>query len=114
LDPVAIHLIAVFAVGGLCAVAYIWVLRILRRRTGQNEPKLTAIGARLLVAFVVVLGIAVAMRQFFPDTTLGAWLRAEGVMTNVVIASVAVLFAIEAVLKWLGLRTSEEEVQRDV
>ena len=104
----------VFAVAGLLAIAYIWVLRILWRRAGQEQPKLTAIGGRLLVAFVAVVGSAVVLRQFFPETTLGAWLRAEGTMTNVVIASLGVLFAIEAILKWLGIPTSEERVQRDV
>ena len=114
MDPVAIHLISVFALGGLFALAYVWVRRVLRRRTGQDEPKLTGIGALLLVFFLVVLGVAVAMRQFFPETTFGSWLRTEGVMTNFVVACIAALVAVEALLRWLGLRTSEEKVQRDV
>jgi hypothetical protein len=113
LDPVARHLIAVFAVVGLLAVAYIWIRRVVQRRTGYGDPKLTGVGALLLVAFVVVLGIAVVMRQFFPETRFGAWLGREGVMTNFVIGCVALLLAAEGLLKWLGLRTSQPE-GRDV
>ena len=113
MDPVARHLIAVFAVVGLLAVAYVWVRRVVQRRNGYEDPKLTGVGAFLLVAFVAVLGVAVVVRQFFPETRFGAWLGTEGVMTDFVIACVAMLVVAEGLLKWLGLRTSQAE-GRDV
>ena len=107
-------MIGVFVVGALFAIAYVWLRRVLWRRFGQDEIKLTPIGGFLLVAFVLVLGIAVMMRQLFPQTEFGAWLRTEGVMTAFVVGCLAVLFTVEAFLRWLGHRTSEETSERDV
>jgi hypothetical protein len=114
LNPIAVHLIWVFAIGVVCALGYIWVRRVLRRRSGLHDPKLTTIGALLLVTFVLILGLGVVARQFFPETVLGSWLRTEGVMMNFVIACVAVLTTAEVLLRWLHLSTSEEEGRRDV
>jgi len=113
-DPVAVHLIGVFVIGAACAIGYVWVRRILRRRTGVDDPKLRSAGALLVVAFVFVVGLGVTAREFFPETAVGSWLRTEGVMMNFVIACVAVLALSEALLKWLGVHTSKEDEQRDV
>ena len=115
MDPVAIYLIiVVLVVGPLFAAGYIWLIRRMSRRTGADRFQLTPIGAFLIVVFVVILGIAVVFRQFYPETEIGAWLRAEGVMATFVVGCIAVLFAIEAFLKWLGRPAAVEKAERDV
>jgi len=115
LDPVAIYmLVVIFVVGPLLAAAYIWLDRRISRRTGADRVRLTPIGSIVLIAFVVVLGVAVVFRQFYPGSEVGAWLRADGVMTGVVVGCVLVLFAIEAFLRWLGKPTATNKSEQDV
>ena len=115
MDPIAIYvLVLIFLVGPLLAAAYIWLDRRISKRTGADQIRLTPLGSFLLIIFVVALGLAVVCRQFYPDSEVGAWLRTEGVMTNVVVGCVAVLFAIEAFLRWLGKPTATNRTERDV
>jgi hypothetical protein len=115
LDPVATYvLVLIVVVGPLLAAGYIWLDRRISKRTGADQFRLTPIGSLLLIIFVVALGVAVVLRQFYPDSAVGAWLRTEGVMTNVAVGSVAVLFAIEAFLRWLGKPTATDRRERDV
>jgi hypothetical protein len=115
LDPIAIYLIVVvFVVGPLLAAGYVWLDRRISRRTGSDRFRLTPIGNFLFVVFVVAVGIAVGFRQFYPETQVGAWLRTEGVMPMFVAGCFAVLFAIEALLKWLGHPTAKNRSGRDV
>ena len=108
MDPVAIHLLVViFGVGTLMATVAIWRRRREARRAGAGSVRLTPLGNALLVMFVALLGAAVVLRQFYPETWLGAWLRTEGTMTSVVVGCLAVLFIAEALFKWLGRPTAE-------
>jgi Kef-type K+ transport system membrane component KefB len=107
-------MIGVFVVGALFAIGYVWLRRVLWRRLGQNETKLTPVGNFFLVVFSVVLGVAVTMRQLFPETAFGEWLTTEGKMTTFVVGCLAVLFVVEAFLKWLGYSTSKSRSERDV
>jgi len=75
---------------------------------------LTPIGTLLLVVFSVVLGVAMTMRQLFPETVFGAWLQIEGKITTFVVGCLAILFIVEAFLKWLGYTTSKNRSERDV
>ncbi len=114
MDPVAIYLLVlIVVVGPLLAAGYIWLDRRISKRTGADRFRLTPIGSLLFVAFVVALGVAVVFRQFYPDSQVGAWLQTEGVMTLFVIGCIAILFAIEAVLKWLGKPTATDGTERD-
>ena len=115
MDPIAIYvLVLIVVVGPLLAAAYIWLDRRISKRTGAGQMRLTSIGSFLLITFVVALGGAVALRQFYPESKVGGWLRTEGVMTNVVVGCIAVLLAIEAFLKWLGKPTATNRSERDV
>jgi hypothetical protein len=115
LDPIAIYVaVVIFVVGPLLAAAYIWLDRRMSKRTGTDQIRLTPIGSSLLITFAVVLGVAVVFRQFYPESEVGAWLRTEGVMTNVVVGCIAALFVIEAFLRWLGKPTAANGSERDV
>jgi TRAP-type C4-dicarboxylate transport system permease small subunit len=115
MDPIAIYVIVlVFVVGPLLAAGYIWLDRRISRRTGTDQIRLTPIGSYLLVAFVVALGIAVVLRQFYSETAVGTWLRTDGVMPTLVVGCIAVFFAIEALLKWLGVPTTKSRVRSNV
>jgi protein-S-isoprenylcysteine O-methyltransferase Ste14 len=109
LDPVAIYVaVVVLVIGPLLAAGYVWVDRRISRRTQTEKLRLTPIGNALLVVFVLALGVAVIFRQFYPDTIFGAWLRIEYAMPILVVGSLALLFAIEAFLKRLGVRTAKD------
>ncbi len=115
MDPIAIYVIVLVFVGGpLFAAGYIWLDRRVSRRTGMERVQLTPVGNFFLVVFVAVLGIAVVLRQFFPETELGAWLKSEGAMPSFVAGCIAVLFAIEAFLKWRGYPTAKDKSERNV
>ena len=115
MDPVAVYLIVVlFVVGPLFAAGFVWLDRRISRRTGADQIRLTPIGNFLLVVFVVALGIAVAFRQLYPETEVGAWLQTEGVMPTFVVGCIVALFAVEAFLKWVGHPTAKERSERDV
>lgn len=110
MDPIAIYLIfVVFVFGPLFAAGYIWLDRRISRRTGANRFRLTPVGNFFLVVFVATAGIAIVVRQFYPETELGTWLKTEGVMPSFVIGCLAVLFAIEAFLKWLDHPTAKDK-----
>lgn len=115
MDTVAIHmLVVIFVVGPLLAAAYIWLERRIRKHAGAAQIRLTPIGSIVLITLVLVLGVAVVLRQFYPASQIGGWLQAEGVMTNVVVACIAILFAVETLLRWLGKPTAVNEPERDV
>jgi len=111
MDPVAIYLIGVLAIGALFAVAYVWLRRVSLRRLGRPDVKLTPIGTLLLVIFFIVLCVAVIARQFFPETAFGAWLRTADTMGSFVLGCVAVMFVLETAARWLGRPTSEDPKQ---
>ena len=114
MDPVAIYmLVVIFVAGPLLAAAYIWLDRHISKRTGSDQVQLTPMGSFVLITFLSLLGVAVVVRQFYPGSEVGAWLRTEGVMTNVVVGCVAVVFAIEAFLRWLRKPMATSKSERD-
>lgn len=115
MDPVAVYLIVgVLVVGSSLAAGFIWLDRRISRRTGTHQIRLSRIGNLALVAVVLAIGIAVVFRQFYPETEIGALLRTERAVLVLFVGCIAILFAIEAFLKWLGHPTAKGRSERDV
>ena len=115
MDPILIYVVVVvLVIGPLFAAGYIWLNRRISRLSGTSNVRLTAVGNVVVVAFVVVLGTALILRQFYPETALGSWLRIENNMPMLVAGCFALLFGIEALLKRLGVRTAKDSLERDV
>jgi len=104
-DPVVLYFAIVLALGLLTAFAYVWLRRSMLRRLGCAQPRLTGLGTVVLSLYTALLVAAFVIRQSYPETPLGVWLRGDGAPAKFVLGSLLALAAIEATFRLLGHAT---------